>query len=138
MLYLSTVNPKALELLKEIQELPLLENFYLVGGTALALHLGHRISIDLDFFTANEFNTASIIDSLKEKYTISLLAQATNSLTVNIDSVKTDFIRHNYPLLKPILLIDGIKLASIKDIAAMKFNSTMNRGSKKDFFDIYE
>ncbi len=138
MLFLATVSPNALELLKELQELPLLENFYLVGGTALALHLGHRISVDLDFFTSKEFDTGSFVNTLKEKYSISLLAQATNSLTLDIDSVKTDFIRHNYPLINPVLHVSGIRLASIEDIAAMKLNSTMNRGSKKDFFDICE
>lgn len=138
MLFLSTISSKALDLLKEFQELPLLEDFYLVGGTALALHLGHRISDDLDFFTSKEFETAQLIESLKEKYSISILMQARNSLTLDIESIKTDFIRHNYSLLRPVLLIQEIKISSIEDIAAMKLNSTMNRGSKKDFFDIYE
>ncbi|MBK7853070.1 MAG: nucleotidyl transferase AbiEii/AbiGii toxin family protein [Bacteroidetes bacterium] len=138
MLFLSAVSPKALELLTELQDLSLLEKFYLVGGTALALHLGHRISVDLDFFTSKEFDTSGFIEKIQEKHSISLLAQAANSLTLDIDSVKTDFIRHNYPLIRPILFIDGIKLASVEDIAAMKLNSTVNRGSKKDFFDVCE
>ena len=138
MLFISTISQRALELLKELQALPLLDEFYLVGGTALALHFGHRISVDLDFFTSQEFNTSAFVDRLKESYSIAILAQANNSLTLDVNSVKTDFIRHNYPLLKPVLSIEGIKIASVEDIAAMKLNSTMNRGSKKDFFDICE
>ncbi len=138
MLFFSTVSPKALELLKELQDLPLLNDFYLVGGTALALKYGHRVSIDLDFFSSKEFDTNILIDSLKEKFSITILSQAKNSLTLDIASVKTDFIRHNYPLLNQVGKEEGIKMASVEDIAAMKLNSTMNRGSKKDFFDIYE
>jgi len=127
-----------LELLREIQSLPVLNDFYLVGGTALALHYGHRMSVDLDFFTDNEFDTHILIDSFKEKYKLQILSQAKNTLTLNIRSVKADFIRHNYPLLNPVQTIEGIKLLSVEDIAAMKLNSMMNRGSKKDFYDIDE
>ena len=138
MLHFSAVSPEALELLREIQHLPILNDFYLVGGTALALHYGHRISVDLDFFTEKEFDTSILIDTFKEKYKLDILSQAKNTLTLNIRFVKTDFIRHNYPLLNPFQEIEGIKLLSVEDIAAMKLNSTMNRGSKKDFYDIYE
>jgi len=127
-----------LELLREIQHLPILNDFYLVGGTALALHYGHRISVDLDFFTEKEFDTSILIDTFKEKYKLEILSQTKNTLTLNIRFVKTDFIRHNYPLLNSVQKIEGVKLLSIEDIAAMKLNSTMNRGSKKDFYDIYE
>lgn len=138
MLFFSAVSAEALELLREIQDQPVLKDFYLVGGTALALHYGHRISVDLDFFTNKEFESYVLIDSFKEKYPVGILSQAKNSATLSIRSVKTDFIRHNYPLLKPLQKEEGITMASVEDIAAMKLNSTMNRGSKKDFFDIYE
>ena len=132
MLFFSAVSPQALELLNEVQSFPVLNDFYLVRGTALALGYGHRISIDLDFFTAKEFETNMLIDFFKEKYSIAILSQAKNSLTIDIRSVKIDFIRHNYPLIKPIQEVDGIRMASVEDIAAMKLNSTMNRGSKKE------
>jgi predicted nucleotidyltransferase component of viral defense system len=138
MLFFSAVSSEALELLREVHGLPTLNKFYLVGGTALALRYGHRISVDLDFFTDKEFDTSSLIDTLKEKFTIRVLSQAKNSLTLDLRSVKTDFIRHNYPLLNPVAKTDEIKMASVEDIAAMKLNSTVNRGSKKDFYDIYE
>ena len=118
--------------------MPVLNDFYLVDGTALALHYGHQVSVDLDFFTDKEFDTNTLIDSLKEKYSIGILSQIKNMVILNIRSVKTDFIRHNYPLLKSIQVNEGIRMVSVEDIAAMKLNSIMNRGSKKDFYDIYE
>lgn len=138
MLFFSAVSPEALELLKDVQGLSILNDFYLVGGTALALRYGHRISVDLNFFTDQEFDTNIVIDTLQEKFPIHILSQAKNSLTIDIRSVKTNFITHNYRLLKPVGKTDEIKMASVEDIAAMKLNSTMNRGSKKDFYDIYE
>ena len=138
MLFFSAVSSEALELLKEIQDQPFLKDFYLVGGTALALNFGHRVSVDLDFFTEKEFDTNLLVESVKENVSVKILSQAKNSLTMDVRSVKTDFIRHNYSLLNPIQEKDGIKIASVEDIAAMKFNSTMNRGSKKDFYDIVE
>jgi predicted nucleotidyltransferase component of viral defense system len=138
MLFISAISSEALELLKEVQGLPILNDFYLVGGTALSLRYGHRISVDLDFFTDKEFDTNSLIDTLRAKYNIRVLSQAKNSLTLDLRSVKTDFIRHNYPLLKPVVEAEKIRMASVEDIAAMKLNSMMNRGSKKDFYDIYE
>lgn len=138
MLYFSVVSPGALELLKSLQKVNELDDFYLVGGTALALKFGHRISIDLDFFTNNEFDTNNLLMVLSNQFTIAVLAQSKNSITLDIKGVKVDFIRHNYPLLNQIELESGIKMASMADIGAMKINSVLNRGSKKDFFDIYE
>lgn len=138
MLFYSAVSPEALELLKEIQGQAILNDFYLVRGTALALYYGHRVSVDLDLFTEKEFETNLLIESLKENYPLKILSQARNSVTLEIRTVKIDFIRHNYPTINPISLVEGISLASVEDIAAMKFNSTMNRGSKKDFYDIVE
>ena len=99
MLFYSAISTEALELLKEIQGQAILNDFYLVGGTALALYYGHRVSIDLDFFTENKFETNLLIESLKEKYPVKILSQARNSVTLEIRSVKIDFIRHNYPTI---------------------------------------
>lgn len=138
MLFSSAVSPEALELLREIQGHAFLKDFYLVVGTALALYYGHRVSVDLDFFTEKEFDTNLLVEALKEKYPVKILSQAKNSLTIDVRSVKMDFIRHNYPLLNPVQEEEEINIASVEDIAAMKFNITMNRGSKKDFYDIFE
>jgi hypothetical protein len=109
MLYTSAVQPGTLELLTELQKQPLLRSFYLVGGTALALHFGHRISIDIDLFTNDDFDTRNLLDVLGEKYSIEILSQSKNALTIDIKNIKADFVRHNYPLIKSVIETNGIK-----------------------------
>ena len=138
MLFYQTVHQGTLELLKELMPLPAIQNYYLVGGTALSLQAGHRISIDLDLFTHIEFDANHLLESLKLNFTPHPISIGSNSLTVEINQVKVDFIRHNYPLIVPVQIIDNIRLLSMEDIAAMKLNSITTRGSKKDFYDLHE
>lgn len=141
MLQLKTIHPEAFELLHSISAHYKLNDFSLAGGTALALQLGHRISLDLDFFTSNLFDSANLLEQLRSSYTINSCSQSTNSLTLFIqtatENIKVDFIRHNYPLLQAIQSVDNIRIFSLEDIAAMKLNAIANRGAKKDFFDIH-
>jgi len=137
MLKYEAIYPGTLELLKKLMKLPGLDNFYLVGGTALALRIGHRISIDLDLFTHVEFSTQELISEIELLGSIKIIGEARNTLNVVIDGVEVDIIRHNYPLLEEIEIIDGLRLISKKDIAAMKLSAIARRGSKKDFYDVY-
>lgn len=138
MLHYETVHTQPLELLKELNSFAPLNDFYLVGGTALSLQAGHRISIDLDFFSNAGFDASLLLESLKTKFTARAFNIANNTLTAVIKEIKVDFIRHNYPLIKPVQTMEGIRLLSKEDIAAMKLNSITIRGSKKDFYDLYE
>jgi hypothetical protein len=117
------------------------EDFFLVGGTATALHLGHRISIDLDLFSQKEFDAEKLKKHLAEKYNISSSTTATNTLSTFVNfkdtDIKVEFISYKYKLLKPIKIIDGIKLLELDDLIPMKLSAIAGRGSKKDFFDIY-
>ncbi len=141
MLQLKTIHKDTFELLKELSAQNDLNPFALAGGTALALQLGHRISIDLDFLTGKEFDSFGLLERLGEFFDIENSSTTINSLSLFIQwqgsSVKTDFIRHNYPRLKPLITADGIRLFSLEDIAAMKLNAVANRGAKKDFYDIH-
>jgi predicted nucleotidyltransferase component of viral defense system len=116
---------------------PLLDSFYLVGGTALALQLGHRFSIDLDFFTHHDFDKDVLFDNFKENYDIAI--ELTNPVITiaYINEVKTDFVKVRYSPQYPIKIIEGVKMLDIRDIAPMKLNAISQRGSKKDFYDIY-
>ncbi len=138
MLYYQTVNKETLELLKSLLLFPSTTDFYLVGGTALSLQSGHRISIDLDFFTNEEFDSQKLLEKLKENFSVTPVGISRNSLTAEIENIKVDFIRHDYPLVKPIQFIENIRMVSKEDIAAMKLNSITIRGSKKDFYDLFE
>lgn len=139
MLYPSAVEPHTLAVLKRLVQLPVLEPFALAGGTNLALRFGHRISIDLDWFTDKPFSTQPIFENIQENVSkILKINEERNTLTLTIESVKVDFLAHRYPILKSFERIDGIPLWSVEDIAAMKLNAVSSRGAKKDFWDIAE
>lgn len=141
MLHLKTIHKDTYDLLKCLSERSELRSFALAGGTALALLLGHRISVDLDFFTNGQFSGAELLENLGKDFDTENCSTSVNSLSLSINhqrsSVKVDFIRHNYRLLSPIIVAEGIRLFSPKDIAAMKLNAIANRGAKKDFYDVF-
>lgn len=137
MLYKETIDIKTLRLLVELQKEPMLQSFNLVGGTALALHLGHRKSVDLDFFTSESFDLNEIRSLLIEKYDFKVSYARSQTLKGFINGIKIDFIRFNYPHLFPCDVIEDIRIESIPDIIAMKLLSITDNGSRiKDFVDI--
>lgn len=124
-------------LLTQLAPLPALADFSLGGGTSLALRFGHRLSVDLDFFSTREFDAARLAEQLGMigATTVNL---APNSLTLDARGTKLDFLRHAYPMLAQAEEISGIRFLSLPDVAAMKLNAIANRGAKKDFFDLCE
>lgn len=113
--------------------------FALAGGTNLALRTGHRLSVDLDFFCKEAFSVEELERRVKTAFPRYIKTdQSKEHLRLLVDSVKIEFIRHDYPYLQNIETIQDIRLYSLPDLAAMKLNATVNRGSKKDFFDIAE
>ena len=107
----------------------ILKDFFLVGGTALALQLGHRISIDLDLFSKNSFDRANMLSALENKYSFQLAYEASNTLKGEIAGVQVDLITHNYPLVKPLIETEGVRMATPDDIAAMKLNAISGDGN---------
>jgi predicted nucleotidyltransferase component of viral defense system len=137
MLQYKTIEHSTLELLKSLMERDFLQQFVLVGGSALSLHLGHRKSIDLDLFTLSDFNSEDIVQYLLKDYSLLTLTQLPQTLISEINGIKVDFIRFRYPFIRPVLIEDGIRLLTIDDIAPMKLDAITGRGLKKDFFDLY-
>jgi predicted nucleotidyltransferase component of viral defense system len=139
MLHLETVAASTLELLKELQGLDSLRETRLVGGTALSLQYGHRISVDLDLFANNlEADFITIISEIKNKgYEIDIRKQSSNILISMIENIKVDIVNYPYPWIDNKICNGNIVLASDKDIAAMKLSAITNRGTKKDFIDLY-
>lgn len=141
MLHYSTIKPESLLVLKKLMQLPELHNFYLVGGTALALYYGHRLSVDLDLFSTTSFANEDIISTLGKNIKEFNYRNASNpiGLFCMIDNLKVDFIKHHHhPLIDEPLLIDGIRMLSPKEIMAMKVAAILKRGVKKDFWDLDE
>jgi predicted nucleotidyltransferase component of viral defense system len=137
MLFYETVEPRTLGVLKKLMTLDSLENFALVGGTNLSLKLGHRLSVDLDIFSNQEFESDEIIPSIKDNYPqFDILRQTKRSFAGVLDDLKIDIVLHKYPYLSDIEVIDDIRFVSIPDIVAMKLNAISKRGAKKDFFDL--
>lgn len=137
MLFTNTVAERTLELLKGIMTIPELEPYYLTGGTALALQLGHRVSVDLDFFGKAEADLSNIPVLLKEFGNVTLMSQSKSVLVLNINTIKVDFVNYKYPLLFNVLTEDNIRLSDIRDISAMKLAALAGRGRKRDFYDLY-
>jgi len=142
MLHFETVEPGTLSILERLMRLPELGNFCLVGGTALSLKFGHRISIDLDLFgTIAEFDKDSVLQSLENEFGSTFVYEGGSAkwaIFCFIQNIKIDIIKYSHPLIKSTELINGIKFYSNEDISAMKINAILGRGKKKDFWDLYE
>ena len=139
-LHYETITPETLETLTGLMQCPTLKDFYLVGGTALALQWGHRISDDIDMFrfTTEDVDGTLIYDELESKFqNISELSRQNYYLKLLINGVKIDLLRYKHPLIAPIIKVDGIRMLSPQDIAPMKLLAINNRGAKKDFYDLY-
>lgn len=137
MLYKETVKATTLELLKDLMHDDNLKNFFLAGGTALSLQIGHRISEDLDLFTEISFDENKLLDYLTLNKGFLLSYKDKNTLRGEINGVQIDFITHAYPIVKPVVIEEEIRLASLNEIAAMKLNAIIVNGTRaKDFVDI--
>lgn len=137
MLQLSTIDTATLELLKKLMCFDVFKNMRLVGGTALALQIGHRKSIDLDFFGNIDFQNVYTAKTFANFNKVVILKSSKNINIFSIDDVKVDFVNYDYPWLQGELVTEGIRLAGFEDIAAMKLAAITGRGSRKDFIDIY-
>ena len=133
MLHLSTVESTTLELLKKLQQLSVLCNTRLVGGTALALQLGHRKSVDLDFFGQINVDSQDLKEALRTLGTLTILNDSKNIHIYVLNEVKIDIVNYTYHWLDDVVYKDGIRLASPRDIAAMKITAIEGRGTKKRF-----
>jgi len=138
MLHQETVDAATLELLKSLQIKEYLKGFYLVGGTALALYLGHRKSVDIDLFSNVSFDASGLLENLLQDYPYQLTLTASNTLRGSIKDIKVDLLAHRYAFLLEPVSFSGIEMLSMPDIAAMKLNAVSTSGQRsKDFIDIY-
>ena len=136
MLQTSTIEPGTLSILETLMKVPCLENFYLVGGTALALKFGHRISIDIDLFGDIEFDKQTIIGELTDSFGENFVntgSRAQWAVFCYIHNVKVDIVSYKHPRIGEPEIIDNIRMYSNIDILAMKINAILGRGKKKDF-----
>jgi predicted nucleotidyltransferase component of viral defense system len=140
MLQTKSVRDSLWIILKELQKSEVFNNYFLVGGTALSLQLGHRMSDDIDLFTRHNIEKDEIMDFLNTNYNgkYQIVNIQNIIFQVIIEGIKVDFVKYNYELIEDIKTEEGIKYLGKKDISAMKLMAIANRGDQaKDFIDIY-
>ncbi|MBP6978439.1 MAG: nucleotidyl transferase AbiEii/AbiGii toxin family protein [Bacteroidales bacterium] len=138
MLPTTAVEAPTLELIKSLQDKPYLQGFYLVGGTALALSLGHRKSVDIDLFSNFSFDASELLEQLHQDFPYQLFLTASNTLKGAIGNINVDILAHRYKLISKPIVIQSVTLLSLPDIIAMKLNAISTSGQRsKDFIDIY-
>jgi len=130
---------------KRLDVLPLLDSFkkdfYLAGGTSLALQIGHRDSIDFDFFSEKDINTKKLFERLRDVFkghALLKIQEESNTLTVLIDdTIKISFFTYKYDLVGKTIKDENLTLASIEDIGCMKLSAITGRATNKDYIDLY-
>lgn len=137
-MYQAAIDERTKRVWDKIAKTGIADRFYLAGGTALAVHFGHRKSIDLDFFSQKDFSTSDLKRQLSPLGEIVLVGEADGTLHITADHVMVSFFNYDYSLLFPPIKFEGLMLADERDIAAMKLDAVSSRGSKKDFIDIFE
>ena len=138
MLSYQTIEPHTLELLRRLMTEHSLVETRLVGGTALALQYGHRNSVDLDFFGILDEDTLVVRSCLEKIGKVNVIKETKSIRIYNLDDVKIDFVDYSrYDWIDEPVVEGNLRLASPKDIAAMKINAIEGRGTRKDFIDIY-
>ena len=137
MLQKETIKDNTLELLKKLQREETLSTTRLVGGTALALQIGHRISVDLDLFSKEPLDINAIEQILTHKFNFSTHFISKGSVRGEIDGIKIDILHHPYEWIDEPVCEEDIIMASLQDITAMKLNTIIHNGTRpKDFLDI--
>lgn len=135
-MYLNVLNKKQKAIIKSLDFLG--KNFYLAGGTGLALHLGHRTSVDLDFYVLKHFASEKILPDFQKRFKkLSVRRAIKDTLILTVEETDLSFFYYPYKLLRPPFFFETINLASVEDIAAMKVAAIVQRGRRRDFVDIF-
>ena len=137
--FVNTLPAKTGILIADFQKTPpsFLKDFYLSGGTALSLQIGHRESEDLDFFCEKDFDPGQVEVALMSFGSLEETELDKNTLNTYLKGVKLQFLSYPYRLIEPLVDWQGIKLSSVIDITCTKLQTVGMRGSKKDFIDLY-
>ncbi len=131
------ISPGTERALERLEKVSALQDFYLAGGTGLALCLGHRRSEDLDFFRSELFDEERLLARVQHAGGLALLSRAQATLHVTIEGTKVSFLGYPYPLLYPFLEFQNVSVADPRDIACMKISALAGRGTRRDFIDLY-
>ena len=138
MLHTQTVNKDLIEITQILCSLPALQTFRLVGGTAAALHLGHRTSVDIDFFSNKKIKKTAVLNELRQHFPSIQAFIGTESIRANLRGVRVEiFDDWHTPFKTEPILFDRMRIATLNDIAAFKLEAITERREKKDYIDLY-
>ena len=136
-LHLDILPEEQLRLFETLSSQSFITDFYLAGGTCLALQIGHRRSIDFDFFIPDDFDTSTIINRLTQIGSYQRDNEEKNTINGSLNGVRISFFGYRYDIIDDFKTFNKIRLAGLKDIAAMKLEAIAGWGNKKDFIDLY-
>ena len=136
-LFYNAASVELLNITKSISSNTFFADFRLCGGTALALQVGHRVSLDADFVSEKSFDQNEILKSVKKNFkNVTDVQSGTHGVFLKVNGIKIDFLTWNIPFIRPVVERDGILLAHVEEIIAMKLFAITQRGEKKDYMDI--
>jgi len=139
-LHWNTVSPALRTVLDDFSKHSIASEFYLAGGTALALQLGHRVSVDLDFFSPTQSDIPALMEPLRRalmNHAPMLADTSWGNLVFLADNIRVGFYGYGYELVRPLVKVNDVSLASLEDIGLMKMDALLARASRKDFHDLY-
>jgi len=136
-LHLDILPEEQLRLFEKLSSLNFINDFYLAGGTCLTLQIGHRQSVDFDFFIPADFETSNIVNKLIQIGSYQRDNEERNTINGSLNGVRISFFGYQYDIIDEFKIYNNIRLAGLKDIAAMKLETIAGRGSKKDFVDLF-
>ena len=137
------LTPQTIELYKSAAKLSFISEFYLAGGTGLALQIGHRFSVDLDFFgdspnVVGIEQRKTLVEILSDKSSFSIVWDKDGTFVADWENVGISFFRlDRHPRILPAINISGINVAAVEEIGAMKLAAILSRGTRKDYIDLY-
>jgi hypothetical protein len=135
------LSKKQIKVLKALGPHMAPKGFYLAGGTALAIHYGHRLSVDLDWFTPQSFDDSLLLVQSLRKSGLDLEIEQISAGTLHgsLQDVRVTFLQYRYPMLKAVQYWQDMNcnLAPLEDLACMKLSAIAQRGARKDFCDLY-
>ena len=123
--------------LRDLHQASVLDRCYLAGGTGLALHLGHRRSQDLDFFSRDPVDPDAIVPRIQTLNGFSLVSKGAGTLHATVQGTKVSFLGYDYPVLFPFEKFLEVNVADPRDITCMKISAIAGRGTRRDFVDLY-
>jgi len=135
-MYLEAISSKRQKIFEKLKSFP---QFYLAGGTALALHIGHRVSDDFDLFTEENisFELLEKVEKIFKESVIDIIINHSEQLSLVIDQTKVDFVKYPFPLILGFIDYEKVKIIKISEIAAMKAYIIGRRATYKDYIDLY-